>query len=223
MPHEMKRLPVDLPATPAARPEKKLPGPFRGVRLLLAWGLLALPVVAAAQNGATAGNVDPQFPVRLDKRLEARATNFTEVSLNKNMLNFASKFLNSQQKNDVQAQHLIQKLNGVYVRTYNFGEPGDYTAEDLQAIRKQFLGPEWNPMVRERSKKGQNDTDVYLKMVDGEIQGMFVLDAEPRELDLVYISGPIRPEDLQKLSGNFGIPNVNVEKSPAKGSGGASK
>ena len=36
--------------------------------------------------------------------------------------------------------------------------------------------------------------------------GQAILDAEPKELDFVYISGPIRPEDLKDLSGNFGIP-----------------
>ena len=176
---------------------------------LLSCGLLlALPVVAQ--------DVQPNFPVELDKKLAARASDVNEVTMNKTMLKFASQFLDEKDKDDVEAQRLIQNLNAIYVRNYEFSEPGQYTPEDLKTIRQQFLGPDWNPMVKVRSKKGEGDTDVYVKMVGNEVKGMFVLDAEPKELDMVYISGSIRPEDLKELSGNFGVPNLNLQKSPAK-------
>ena len=170
--------------------------------------LLALPAVAQ--------DLQPNFPVALDKKLAARASDVNEVTMNKTMLKFASQFLDSKDKNDAQAQRLIQNLNAIYVRSYEFSEPGQYAPEDLKAIRQQFLGPDWNPMVKVRSKKGEGDTDVYVKMVGNEVKGMFVLDAEPKELDMVYISGSIRPEDLKQLSGNFGIPNINLRKGTTK-------
>jgi hypothetical protein len=73
-------------------------------------------------------------------------------------------------------------------------------------------------MVRERSKSGQADTDIYMKIVDGKMQGMFVLDAESKELDLVYIAGSLDPAELSKLDGNFGIPK-GVPKHVAKDAG----
>jgi Domain of unknown function (DUF4252) len=170
--------------------------------------LLTLPAVAQ--------DVQPNFPVELDKKLAARASDVNEVTMNKTMLKFASQFLDSKDKDDVQAQRLIQNLNAIYVRSYEFSQPGQYTPEDLETIRRQFLGPDWNPMVKVRSKKGEGDTDVYVKMVGNEVKGMFVLDAEPKELDMVYISGSIRPEDLKELSGNFGVPNLNLQKSSNK-------
>jgi hypothetical protein len=176
---------------------------------LLSCGLLlALPVVAQ--------DIQPNFPVELDKKLAARASDVNEVTMNKTMLKFASQFLDEKDKDDVEAQRLIQNLNAIYVRNYEFSEPGQYTPEDLKTIRQQFLGPDWNPMVKVRSKKGEGDTDVYVKMVGNEVKGMFVLDAEPKELDMVYISGSIRPEDLKQLSGNFGIPNINLQKGTTK-------
>jgi hypothetical protein len=177
--------------------------------VLLGCGLmLTLPAVAQ--------NVQPNFPVALDKKLAARASDVNEVTMNKTMLKFASQFLDSKDKDEVQAQRLIQNLNAIYVRSYEFSEPGQFTPEDLKTIRQQFLGPDWNPMVKVRSKKGEGDTDVYVKMVGNEVKGMFVLNAEPKELDMVYISGSIRPEDLKDLSGNFGIPNINLQKSATK-------
>jgi hypothetical protein len=181
---------------------------FRTCVLLGCGFLLTLPAVAQ--------DVQPNFPVALDKKLAARASDVNEVTMNKTMLKFASQFLDSKDKDDVEAQHLIQNLNAIYVRSYEFSEPAQYTPDDLQAIRQQFLGPDWNPMVKVRSKKGEGDTDVYVKMVGNEVKGMFVLNAEPKELDMVYISGSIRPEDLKELSGNFGVPNLNLQKSPAK-------
>lgn len=177
--------------------------------LLLGCGLL-LTLPAVAQD------IQPNFPVELDKKLAARASDVNEVTMNKTMLKFASQFLDGKGKDDAQAQRLIQNLNAIYVRNYEFSEPGQYTPEDLKIIRQQFLGPDWNPMVKVRSKKGEGDTDVYVKMVGTEVKGMFVLDAEPKELDMVYISGSIRPEDLKELSGNFGVPNLNLQKSSTK-------
>ncbi|HEX4038094.1 MAG TPA: DUF4252 domain-containing protein [Acidobacteriaceae bacterium] len=157
----------------------------------------ALP--AAAQTGAG------PFPVTLGKELAARASNYTEVSLDRRMLDFASRFMND--RDDAEGKRIVAKLNGVYVRTYEFDKPGQYTPADLESIRRQFETPEWSALVKERSREASDDADIYMKLVNGEVQGMFILSAEPRELDFVYISGPIRPEDLKDLSGNFGIPS----------------
>jgi hypothetical protein len=173
-------------------------------RLLLALVtslLLAWPLSAASQSSSP-------FPVTLEKDLAARAVNFTEVSLDKNMLAFASKFLDSKKSDDAQVRRLIEKLDGIYVRTYEFDKAGQYSEAELEAIRHQFSSPVWSAMVRGRSRGADGDTDIYVKLVNNEIQGMFILNAEPKELDFVYISGPIRPEDLSELSGNFGVPKL---------------
>lgn len=180
-----------------------------------------LACLVAATIPALAQNSQPGFPVLpagLEKQLSSRASNVSEVTLNKNMLNFASQFMNSKQDDDQEAKNLIQKLNAVYVRNYEFNKPGAYTLEDLKTIRHLFLGPEWNPMVKVRSLKGGDNTDVYVKMINGQIHGMFVLDAEPTELSLVYISGTINPQELGALGGNFGIPKINP-----KGASGGTK
>ncbi len=185
---------------------------------LLRWvlaGILLAAVPAIAQDAQQPGF--PVLPSGLEKQLSARASNVSEVTLNKNMLNFASQFMGSKKTDDVEGKRLIQKLNAIYVRDYEFNSPGAYTAEDLKTIRRSFLGPEWNPMVQERSKKGGDNTDVFVKLVNGEIHGMFVLDAEPKELSLVYISGTIDPKELGELSGNFGIPKIDTGSGASKG------
>jgi hypothetical protein len=164
--------------------------------------LLTLCAAAAAAQSAP-------FPVTLEKELAGRATDFTEVTLDKNMLSFASKFLDGKDADEAKVRTLIEKLDGIYVRTYTFDKDGQYSADDLASLRHQIAGPEWSSIVRQRSKTGSGDVDVYVKLVGGDVRGMFVLDAESKELTFVYISGPIRVEDLTELGGNFGIPKVD--------------
>jgi hypothetical protein len=166
--------------------------------------ILAGTFVAGAALPAAAQSSQPPFPVTLEKQLAERAANYTEVTLDRKMLDFASHFMND--KDDAEGKRIVEKLNGVYVRSYEFEKPGQYTAADLEAVRKQFDTPEWTTLVKTRSKDATDDADIYMKLVNGEVQGMFILNAEPKELNFVFISGPIRPEDLQDLSGNFGIP-----------------
>lgn len=151
-------------------------------------------------------SITPPFPVTLEKELADRAVKYTEVSLDGKMLEFAGRFL-SEQKDEAEAKEIIQKLNGIYVREYDFDKPGEFSRTDLERIRAQFKGLEWSALVRERSKTGESDSDVYVKLSSGKMQGLFVLDAQPKELDLVYIAGDIDPARLSKLEGHFGIPD----------------
>jgi hypothetical protein len=60
-------------------------------------------------------------------------------------------------------------------------------------------------MVHVRESKGGESTDVLMKMVNGEPHGIFVLDAEPKELTIVLILGPIRMDQLSELKGLSGL------------------
>ena len=60
-------------------------------------------------------------------------------------------------------------------------------------------------MVHEHETKGGESTDVMMKMVNGEPHGIFVLAAEPKELTIVLILGPIRMDQLSELKGLSGL------------------
>ena len=119
--------------------------------------------------------------------------------------------------NDAATRHMIEKLNGIYVRTYEFSKPGQYTPADLESIRRQFETSSWTPMVKDHSKDGSSNSDIYMKTEGNEILGMFILNAEPQELDFVYIAGPISLDDLSAMGGNFGIPKLKVRNNSAAG------
>jgi hypothetical protein len=170
----------------------------RILAFILAAGIVAVP--ALAQND----ELPPPSPV--EKDLAAKASDVTEVTLGKNMLTFAAKILNGKDEDDAQVRKLIEGLQGIYVREYEFDKEGQYSAEQVDQLRKYFeTGGEWSSLVKSRERRSGESTDVMVKLVNGESHGLFILSAEPRELSIVLILGPIHMEDLAKLRGVGGL------------------
>jgi Domain of unknown function (DUF4252) len=176
----------------------------------VALGIAALAIPVFAQSSPL--NIPPQ----IEKQLSARATNVTEVTLGKNMLNFAAKFMNGKDKDDAAAQQLIQNLDGIYVRDYEFDKPGEYSLEELEQLHKSFEGPEWSTIVSDREKKTGETTYVMVKTVNGQSAGMFVFSAEPKELSIVLILGPINMDQLGELKGLGGLSSLSDVKTKTK-------
>jgi hypothetical protein len=171
-------------------------------------GTVALALPALAQTSPL------PLPPAVEKELAARASNVTEVTMGKNMLAFAAKFMNGKDKDEAATQQLIEGLDGIYVRSYEFDKEGQYSMEEIEKLRQAFETSEWTPMVRERERKTGETTDVMVKLVNGEAHGLFILTVEPKELTIVLILGPIRMEDLGKLKGIGGLGVLgDVEKS----------
>jgi len=164
---------------------------------LLALFAFALP--ACAQQSPL------PLPPALEKELATRAADVTEVSLNRNTLAFAAKVMDGKSGDDAAVRQLIQNLDGIYVRSYEFDKDGQYSLEQIDQLRRAFETPEWSPVVRTNERRSGEMTDVMVKLINGESHGLFILTAEPRELTLVLILGPIRLEDLGKLRGLSGL------------------
>jgi Domain of unknown function (DUF4252) len=165
------------------------------------WFLVMVGLVIPA--GAQTSQLPLPSPV--EKELAAKASNVTEVTLGKNMLAFAAKFMSGRTGDEAATRHLIEGLDGIYVRDYEFDKEGQYSMEDVQKLRAYFETSDWSPIVREHDKKSGESTDVMMKMVNGETHGMFILDVEPKELSIVLILGPVKMEDLSKLGGIGGL------------------
>jgi Domain of unknown function (DUF4252) len=159
----------------------------------------------ASVSSALAQTSPLPLPPPVEKELAARASNVTEVTLGKNMLAFAAKFMNGKDQDEAATRHLIEGLDGIYVRAYEFDKEGEYSMDDIQKLRQYFETTEWSPMIHEHERKTGETTDVMVKLVNGETHGMFILAVEPKELTIVLILGPVRMEDLGKLKGIGGL------------------
>jgi hypothetical protein len=159
-----------------------------------------LPLAARAQQKSPL-----PLPPTVEKELAARAANVTEVTLGKNMLGFAAKFMNGKDEDEAATRHLIEGLEGIYVRNYEFDKEGQYSMEEIEKLRSYFETSEWTPVVHSHERKSGETADVLLKIVNGETHGMFILSVEPKELSIVLILGPVRMEDLAHLKGIGGL------------------
>lgn len=160
---------------------------------------------AALAGPALAQTAQLPAPSPIEKELAARASDVTEVTLGKNMLMFAAKVMNGKDDDDSEARHLIEGLQGIYVREYEFEKEGEYSVEQIEQLRKYYETSEWTPMVHEHNKKTGETSDVMVKLVNGESNGMFILDVEPKEVSIVLILGTIHMDDLGKLKGISGL------------------
>lgn len=144
--------------------------------------------------------------VKLDAldKLAEKASDSVTVSLDGNLLQLASRFLSSDDPDQAQIKKLVASLKGVYVRNFEFEKTGEYQASDLEPIRSQLKDPKWKKIVEVR---GHDNAEVMLRQENEHvISGLAVIVAEPKELTVVYIDGPIDMDGLSKLAGNFGIP-----------------
>jgi len=169
--------------------------------------LLIFLIALAAPLHAQRLNLD--FPA-----LAERASESTDVTLDGPLLRLAAKFLDDRDSDQHQAKDLIKSLTGIYVHSYEFDKDGEYDHSIVEKVRAQ-LGPNWKPMVTVRSRMKEN-VDVYLDMRGENVAGLLVISAEPRELTLVNIVGPIDLDKLAALEGEFGIPRVHKSRNRDK-------
>ncbi len=194
----------------------------RMIAFVLGTAVLAIPVLASPTEAdlayAQAPSASPLLlPPQVERDLAAKATNATEVTLNKDMLNFASKFMDGKDKDQAAVSQLIQGLDGIYVRDYEFDKEGEYSMDDIEKLRQAIETPEWTPMVRDRERKGAEINDVMVKLVNGETKGMFILSAEPKEISIVLILGNIRMDQLGMLKGIGGLSALSDVDKNTKG------
>jgi hypothetical protein len=153
----------------------------------------------------------------LDK-LAAKAEESVDVNLDGALLQIASKFLSDKKQDEAAVKSLLAGIKGIYVRSFEFNAEGEYTKEDILAIRSQIQSPAWTRMVGVKSKKDREDVEIFMKTeAGGKIGGLAIICAEPKELTVVNIVGSLDLEKLSSLEGQFGIPEMGLESKSKTG------
>lgn len=175
---------------------------------------IAIAFVAAMLTSAWAQEI--KMPPAFDK-LAAKAEESVDVTLDSNMLQLAGKFLSDKDADQAKAKKIISGLKGIYVRSFEFAKEGEYSAADVDAFRAQLQAPTWSRIVGVTSKHGENNEVYFRTSAGSQIGGVVIIAAEPKELTIVSLTGTISVDDLAELGGQFGIPEVVLPKSKAKG------
>jgi hypothetical protein len=145
------------------------------------------------------------IPDRVEK-LAARADQTVNVTLDGPLLQLAAQFMNGRGGNEAEVKNLISKLKGIHVRSFEFSKDGQYSEADVESMRSQLRAP-WTRVFETRGNK--EHVEIFLKQDKGELGGLVILSAEPRELTIVSIDGPIDLKKLAALGGQFGIPKLD--------------
>ncbi|HKQ78722.1 MAG TPA: DUF4252 domain-containing protein [Blastocatellia bacterium] len=170
------------------------------------WALLTAFCVATARAQ------DAKLQIDHLNKLAEKAAEVVEVTLDERLLKAAARFLSQDNPTEAKVKEIVSGLKGVYVRVFEFDKPGEYSANDLESIRSQLRQPGWNKIVAVVNRRGGDNVDVYLKYHDDNIVGLAIVAADPTQLTVVNIIGPIDLEKVRQLEGQLGIPKLNLPK-----------
>ena len=108
-------------------------------------------------------------------------------------------------------------LNAVTVTNYRYREPAFYVPEAFAALTQAYSAAGWKHLVeahvspREQVTPLKPITDLWLHFHGAEIDNVAVLIRAPKQMNLIEVSGMMRPLDLLHLGGHFGIPKVDPD------------
>jgi len=173
--------------------------------------LFALLLIAASAVAVRAQ--DSRLQLSSLDHLAAKASQSVDVAIDERLMRLASKVFSDQDVEEREIKKLVAGIKGIYVRSFEFENEGQYTPADVETIRTQLRGPGWTRLVNVTSKK-EGNLEVYLLMNGELVGGLAVLSTDAKELAVVNIVGPVDLEKLAKLEGQFGVPDLGLE--PAK-------
>jgi hypothetical protein len=179
----------------------------------LKFALFAVLVTLGA--AAIAGAQNPRIQTSQLDALAAKASQTVDVNIDERLMQLTARFLSSKDDDEAKVKELVNGLKGIYVKSFEFENEGQYTDADLEGIRSQLRNTAWNRIVNVSSKK-EGSVEVYLMQTGDQISGLAVLATEPKEITVVNIIGPVDLEKLTQLEGQFGIPDLDIERSKPK-------
>ena len=165
---------------------------------------------------APAGALAQGARLQLDHldRLAGQAAESVNITIDPAMLKLATAFLKGEREN-AELKQMLNDITGIYVRSFEFERENAYTADDVNAVRKQLAAPGWSRMVTVDSKREGELVEIYSWREGNEAGGLAILVSEPRELTVVNIVGPMDLARLAALQGQFGIPRLPADPPPA--------
>ena len=108
-------------------------------------------------------------------------------------------------------------LNSITVQSYRFKSPAFYVPEELSALSAAYGQAGWKHLVqahvppREQALPVKPITDLWLHYRGAEIDDVAVLIRAPKQMNIIEVSGVLRPLDLAHLGGHFGLPKVDPD------------
>jgi Domain of unknown function (DUF4252) len=173
---------------------------------IIVWVILASAVSGVLPVCAQDGRV------RIDHldHLATVALKTVEVTLDETGLRAITKLTAANARDRAKLKERLNRLKGVYFRSYEFADEGQYSEADVEAFRVQLNAPDWERIVDVRGRYGDRD-EVYLMPQNREIAGFTSISTRPRQLCVINIVGQIDLEDMNLLDKQFGFKGCGAD------------
>lgn len=181
--------------------------PARAVTIACAAAALFIFVSATAQAQDQA-----RLQLTTLDRLEQRAEQTVNITMDGKILQLAFKFLDTKKPNEAKIREAVEGIKGIYVKSFRFDQDNLFSPADVDPIRSQLRSPLWSQLVEVRSKKEGQNIDVFTMIDGGKINGVAIIAMDKRQVTVVNIVGPVDVDKLAELRGNFGIPDFDITK-----------
>jgi hypothetical protein len=172
----------------------------------------SIPVLCGLLLSAGACAAEGQLQLPDFNGLSEKASESVTITLDAALLGLAARFLDPAKPEDAAVREAIAGIKGIYVRKYKFEQDFAYPKADVEMVRKQLGAPGWQRLVEVRSRKEQQNVDIYILLDQDRANGLAIIASEPREFTIVNIVGSIDMRKLHELEGQFGIPKLEIEE-----------
>jgi hypothetical protein len=172
-------------------------------------------------NAMTVYGQDAKLRIDNLNRLSDKAVQIVDVNLGESIIKLAASMLNEKRSPDEgKIKELIQGIQGVFVKRFEFEKEGEFTDSDIAPISSQLhSNPAWERIVGVISKKKGGDkmnVEVFLMSQGTVVKGLAVLATEAKAITVVNLVGPVDLQKLSELEGKFGIPKLGLTQTDPK-------
>ncbi len=182
--------------------------------------LMGLCMLISVFGALTTYAQDARVDISHLERFSERADKVIDVTVNEALIRLAiSAMSDKRTPEEAKLKELISGLKGVYVKRFQFADPGEFADSDMDPIRAQLRTPPWSRIANVRSKR-EGNYDVYIMTEGSIIRGLVVLASEPKAMTVVNVVGPLDLSKLSELEGRFGIPRWELMTGPKIDDGG---
>jgi hypothetical protein len=167
--------------------------------LLAACALVVVTLAVAQQPAGVADALE---------NLTSEHGSHTSVTFDRDMLQAADGFLND-------GSGPTAQLSSITFESYHFHEPAFYIPEGMHALVGAYDAAGWKHLVDQHASAKDSAapqkplTDLWLHFRGADIDAVTVVVRGVKQMNVIEVSGDLRPLDLVHLSGHFGIPKVD--------------
>ena len=191
--------------------------PFRVSRSLVLAASLATATVGMGQQYVPGGVAPPPGYPAPDMAAQFAALSdqpatHTGFAFDRSMLQIAQNVLES---GGIDPHRAAAALTAVVFDSYHYQQPAFYTPEAMVGLLASYKAAGWKHLVNANQTPASTAqprtmvTDLWLHFAGGDIDAVTVLTRGSKDMNVVRITGDLKPLDLLHLAGHFGIPKVD--------------